>query len=41
MALMQWNFKLTIFKLTIHFNIEKIGNLQRFESKFELSRTSN
>ena len=37
----KWNFKLTMFELTVQFNIEKIGKLQRFWKKFELSGTSN
>ena len=35
------NFKLTVFKLTIQFNIEKIRKFQIFWQKFELSGTSN
>ena len=27
---MKWNFKLTVFELTVQFNIEKIGKFQRF-----------
>ena len=30
-----------MFELTIQFNIEKIGKLQRFGPKFELSGTLN
>ena len=30
-----------MFKLTIQFNIEKIGKFQKFWKKFELSGTSN
>ena len=26
----KWNFELTMFELTVQFNIEKIGKLQRF-----------
>ena len=37
MALIQWKCKLTMFGLTVHFNIEKIGKLQRFQKKFELT----
>ena len=37
----KWNFELTVFELTVQFNIEKIGKLQRFWKKFELSGTSN
>ena len=37
----KWNFELTIFELTIQFNIEKIGKFQRFWKKFALSGTSN
>ena len=37
----KWNFELTMFELTVQFNIEKIGKLQRFWKKFELSGTSN
>ena len=40
MASMKWNFELTVFELTVHFNIEKIGKLQWFWKKFELSGTS-
>ena len=36
----QWNFDLTVFKLTVYFNIGKIGKWQRFSKKFELSGTS-
>ena len=36
-----WNFELTVSELTIQFNIEKIGKLQRFWQKFELGGTSN
>ena len=35
-----WNFKLTMFKLTVYFNIEEIGIWQRFETEFELSVNS-
>ena len=35
-----WNFELTVFKLTVHFNIEEIGIWQRFETEFELSVSS-
>ena len=37
----KWNFKLTVFELTVQFNTEKIGKFQRFWKKFELSGTSN
>ena len=35
------NFELTMFELTIQFNIKKIGKFHRFWKKFELSGTSN
>ena len=37
----KWNFELTVFDLTIQFNIEKIGKFHRFWKKFELGGTSN
>ena len=37
----KWNFELTVFELTVQFNIEKIGKFQRFWQKFELGGTSN
>ena len=40
MPLILWNFKLTVFELTVHFNIGKIGKWQRLETKFELSVSS-
>ena len=30
---------LYMFKLTVHYTIEKIGKLQRFQKKFELNGT--
>ena len=36
-----WNFKLTVFQLTMHYKHEMIGICQRFHRKFELSGTSN
>ena len=35
MASISWNFELTMFELTVHFNFEKIGNWQRFDNTFE------
>ena len=32
--------ELDVFKLTVYFNIEKIGKWQSFSKKFELSGTS-
>ena len=37
----KWKFELTMFALTVQFNIEKIGKFQRFWEKFELSGTLN
>ena len=37
----KWNYELTMFELTVQFNIEKIGKFHRFWKKFELSETSN
>ena len=34
-----WNFKLTVFELTVHFKHEMIGIWQRFQRNFELSGT--
>ena len=36
-----WNFKLTVFELTVHFKHEMIGFLPKFQRNFELSGTSN
>ena len=37
----KWEFELTVFELTVQFNIEQIGKLHRLWKKFELSETSN
>ena len=34
-----WNCELTVFELTVFFNIEEIGIRQRFDTEFELSVT--
>ena len=36
-----WNFKLTVFELTVHFKHEIIGLWQRFHRNFELRGISN
>ena len=37
----RWNFELTVFELTVHFEHEMIEFLPKFERNFELSGTSN
>ena len=40
MPSIKWNFALTVFELTVYFNIGKIEKWQRLERKFELSVSS-